>query len=277
MIKTVLDDSPNGFYNIPDSVYFDADGLSNSSMGLITKSYAHFLNRDSFKPTPAMQLGTLVHLMVLEPHLFDDKVAVAEKVDMRTKAGKEYKKQFDELNRGKLIVSPETHKTASRMAENVLGHPRASELLEFTEREIASFKQYDEILIKGKADIWAPGQYVADLKTTTDASEGTTGFAKSILNFQYYKQAAVYQELFDVDKFYFIAVENKEPYLVNTFFIDEDYINAGKKLMRKAIKRFKDLQGADLSKINLGYDDKLHSISCPYWLAERPEAISDES
>jgi len=47
--------------------------------------------------------------------------------------------------------------------------------------------------------------------------------------------------------------------------------------MRKAIKRFKDLQGADLSKINLGYDDKLHSISCPYWLAERPEAISDES
>ena len=76
-------------YNFPQQAYFDNVGISNSGLGLIAKSPAHYQAslQMTRKQTPALQLGSAVHCAVLEPEEFGKRYALAE-FDRRTKEGK---------------------------------------------------------------------------------------------------------------------------------------------------------------------------------------------
>jgi hypothetical protein len=72
-----------------NQVYHSHNSISASGLKEIyKKSVFHFLNR-KFKESPAMKLGTAVHQAILEPYDFHDIYHITEKIDKRTKAGKE--------------------------------------------------------------------------------------------------------------------------------------------------------------------------------------------
>jgi len=270
-----------GYYDIPDHIYFETAGLSNSSMGLMLKSPAHYLEGFGHA-TAAMRLGTLIHVAVLEPNRWAAEVAVMEKADMRTKKGKEYKKEFELAHQGMTIISADEDKTCSLIAANVFSHPTASKLFEGLQAEIAGFKTINGVLCKAKADGWHK-DYMVDLKSTKSAMSGFGGFQRSVNDFSYHRQAAHYLDVFyddPTDKpFYFVAVEKEAPYGVNVFELTPDFIAAGRRQRDKAIKQYKKffMSGQDVSKMYTGYEAGVHQLDCPTWMKqiETPTAEVD--
>jgi hypothetical protein len=110
-------------------------------------------------------------------------------------------------------------------------------------------------------------RFIPDFKTTTDASP--RGFEKSIANFGYHQQAALYIDgvnaVFGKDEarqFYFIAQEKEPPYIVQPYQIDATAIDWGRRINRKAINLF-----AKCLKENHwpGYASDFVQLSLPFW------------
>jgi len=74
-------------FEMPAEKYHAVDALSKSMMSKLLKSPAHYKAalEERQEPSKAMQVGTAVHAAVLEPHLYQQLVAVIPPdVDMRT-------------------------------------------------------------------------------------------------------------------------------------------------------------------------------------------------
>jgi hypothetical protein len=98
------------------------------------------------------------------------------------------------------------------------------------------------VRIKARLDI-LQDKFVADLKTTKDASEA--GFAKSVGNFRYDIQAAFYGDvagaLAGVEHlpFLFACVETEAPYLTAEWDLTEDWIENGRASYEWALQLYK--------------------------------------
>src|SRR6185369_8534287 len=84
----------DGVHNISNEEYHSSNGISRTSLMLLNKSPYHFWYEklsgefEKKEQTPAMNLGSAFHTLLLEPELFDKEFAVMAKVDKRTKDGK---------------------------------------------------------------------------------------------------------------------------------------------------------------------------------------------
>jgi hypothetical protein len=201
--------------------YYKIPRLSNSGMGALAKSPAHYqtyLNAEF--DTPAMRFGRLVHTAILEPHLLN---IVCFDGDRRTKEGKAEYAALAES--GKEPVSIEDYNSIMRMRDGVL----ATGLIEgdfevpllWTDSETGA-------LCKGKADI-ITGDMILDIKTTQDASD----FAYSVRKYDYDRQAAFYldgaiQNGFEANRFGWIVVEKTAPYGVKIFAASQTTIETGR-------------------------------------------------
>lgn len=244
----------NGFHaGIDNDDYHATPEISSSNIKTALKSMGKYkakLDGESvFKATPAMELGTLVHALVLEPHTFSDQFAVSEKFDGRTKVGKAAKAAFLAANEGKIIVDADQMKTASLMAKAVMEHEEVKLL--FAVAGIAfeySGFCYDpetELRVKYRPDI-RTDHFIADLKTCADASKEE--FARSISKFGYHVSAAHYlkcdRDLFGTThgQFIFICVESTFPYEVAVYTLKSTAIDHGYDQCAKALSMIKDAQ-----------------------------------
>ena len=119
--------------------YHSHDSISASGLKTIYKKSVYHLINQKFKETPAMALGTAVHQAILEPDDFYDMYHVIEKINKRTKVGKEeYQKQL-ELADNKIILETDTHE----IIKNILGAFRQNELAQksFVSKFLESIKQ----------------------------------------------------------------------------------------------------------------------------------------
>jgi len=272
-IKTDLPKSgniPSGFYNIPDEAYFASEGLSNSQMGKLLKSPAHYLSEPP-AATDAMSFGSLVHTAVLEPDELDARFFVMPKLDLRTKLGKETKKVLEIEQAGKTLVKDRDWDLCTKIKQSVYSHPQASILVETAaHREVAAYKTINGVLCKGKADLWSP-DWMGDLKTTKNATAGFGGFTRSVYDFGYHRQAAHYLSVFydypEDRSFFFIACEKDAPYSVNVFELTPEYLELGRKQRDKAISMYKDyFTGKKQKNRHMGYDPQVHKIPPPPWI-----------
>lgn len=208
---------------MPAWEYHRDPSISKSGLDQFRKSPAHFqawLAEDR-EQTPAMRIGTLTHLAVLEPDTFDSKTVVAPLVDKRTKEGKSIWEQFKAQHDGKEILSLDEHDQIVAMRDSVRKHQAAGKLLAKGGSEISVFATCPKtkVMMKGRFD-WLDGNTIVDLKTTEDASP--EGFAKSVANYRYHVQAAHYIALAGLvgikdAKFVMIAVEKSAPYAVAVY------------------------------------------------------------
>ncbi len=228
--------------------YFKWDGrFSKSSLDLIAKCPALFKHRvidgNRDKPSPAMAMGTAAHVAILEPDKWATAYALAPNVDRRTKAGKEaYALWQESLAPHTTVLKQDAWDQVTGMAEAVKNCEASQGLLNPQNREglTESVVVWDDEATgapcKGRVDLFFPEAadtdydgYVVDLKTTADASPA--GFAKSCANFRYHVQAAMYLEGTGADRFFFVCVERRAPYLTAVYELCDDAIELGRQVM----------------------------------------------
>lgn len=250
-------------YNFPQQAYFDNVGISNSGLGLIAKSPAHYQAslQMTRKQTPALQLGSAVHCAVLEPEEFGKRYALAE-FDRRTKEGKAAYQEM--LDNGQEGLSADMYMQVIGIQKAVMTHPLAKELLSGGDSEVSCFQVIDGTHTKARADYLRKDGIIVDLKTTQDASP--EGFAKSIADFGYYRQAAWYMSLFGrempVDSFIFVAVEKEPPFAIGVYTLSEEALERGQNEIWKLFEIYQEcLQSGDW----YGYPNEIKTLDLPAW------------
>jgi len=146
------------------------------------------------EPSDAMRLGTALHAYFLEADRFGDLVAVSQKFDRRTKAGKEASEAFEAQASGKTVITDDELEQIKRM------HRRAADILEFSSllgtglKEFTISGEMPAGAIKGRLDLMAQdGSVIVDIKTTRSADPAL--FAKDFLNLHYDVQFLHYANL----------------------------------------------------------------------------------
>jgi exodeoxyribonuclease VIII len=227
----------SGIYeNLANDEYHAADALSRSDIMKFRKSAHHFNMRHltPFKETEAMALGSLVHTLVLEPHLVESEYYFGQKYDRRTKAGKMHHAQQLELAEGKIFVLPEQQEEAEIMASAVNNDSIASALFKDCAMEESIFWTHEAtgLKLKSRPDarkiVNDKESIIVDLKTTKDASPRK--FAWSCVDFGYYWQAATLKLALEsigqeMQQFIIVAVENSAPYATAVYVMEQDAIN----------------------------------------------------
>lgn len=214
----------------------DLTPLSYSSLKEFLKSPAHFLtykNKET-KESPAMRLGTAAHAAILEPQKFD---AEYDTTDLRRNT-----KAYKELPQDKIYLSQSEWKSVVNMKANVMSNLSASDELHHCDRfETKVQGEIDGVEFRGFVDAMNDDTII-DLKTTQDASP--EGFRKSLGNYSYHLQAAIYLKLTGAKRYFIIAVESSPPYNTCVYELSEDTLEAGNALLKKGISKFKEWDGS---------------------------------
>jgi len=236
--------------------------LSFSSLKQFEKSPSHFLQykRKEFKSTPAMRLGTLTHLSILEPEEYHKKVVVTD-LSRRTKAFKE----FEAENESKEIITTKEESQIKGMTISVKGMKKARKLLkDATETEKLHSWKYRGHVFHGIPDAVA-GDTIIDLKTTKDATPRK--FEADAFRMLYHMQAAAYMsglnsKGYDIKHYYIIAVETTAPYPVTVFKLSDELIERGFMKLDSIIDKFEGWDG-----VEYGYHepDTQIQMNVPEW------------
>jgi hypothetical protein len=274
-------------HNLSATDYRAREEISNSDLSQFARSPLHYLySRENPTPsTPAQQLGTAVHTLVLEeedfPVIYRE---IPEGINLRTKAGKEERDSLlKEVGSPEYLLKPETAKVVRDIAEAVWAHPAARQLLEGAVTEVSRFwEEPFGLKCKCRVDALPIGgwsDFVVDLKTTVNAEP--KDFVRSLHRWGYHRQAAFYLKSFpltsvhiDLDSefadalhyidgrtsFAFIAVESSPPHAVSVMELDSKSLAQGLAEVNQLIDDFTTCQVED---IYPGYSDEIETISLP--------------
>ncbi len=245
--------------------YISAHGLMR-----IERSPAHYRasREQPHAPTPAQALGTLAHLMILEPERVVTEMVVAPDCDRRTKAGKADWEAFQSESAGKLVVAKDQLALTLAMRESVMAQPYARALLAAGFAETTVIAELEGVTVKGRPD-WLPHDLpvIVDLKTAVDASP--KGFARAAANFAYHLQAALYTDLIHAMtgqrcEFVFLVVENEPPHGVALYQLDADAIERGRVRYQQALETYQHCLDTDDWP---GYATEIQALELPRWAA----------
>lgn len=265
--------------------YHRIDALSASGLKRILQSPMHYRwDRDNPRePTDSMQLGTAVHLGVLEPDKFaTDCIAVPEDAPKKptlvqlaaakpSPAAMESIAWWDAFAKraaGKLVLSADTYAKALSMIRAVKAHPAVEWLMSEGAPEV-SFQWSDahwNVPCKCRFDWLRPDGIAMDLKTTVDASPEE--FPRAVASFKYHLQNRWYdighEHLRDesLRGFAFVAVENVAPYGVAVYTIEPNALAFANGRIEEALMRYKNARDSGFWK---GYSGKINPLTLPRW------------
>lgn len=220
------------YHDLPAAEYHARDGISKSGLDKVAISPAHYrasIDRPE-RPEEALIIGQAVHTMTLEPHKFDEEFVVGSPgLDRRYKAGKE---EFAELEAsGKTVLTYAQFETVQGIAMSVRSHSVALDLITGGHAEVSFDHVMDGITVRGRCDFLRDDGLVVDLKTTKSAHYKS--FTRSVRDFRYHVQAAIYSDLLEangvyVSDFVFVAVEKVYPFAVGIYRLDDATIEMGR-------------------------------------------------
>lgn len=217
-----------------ETEYRKAKGINKSTLWEIRKSPAHYkwlLNHPP-EDTPALRLGRAVHAAILTPKPFSMDFAELPDWDIRTKAGKEARKEFmDALPDGVTPISRDDMQTVYAMRRAFKASSEAKALIKKARREKPLFwtDQETGLLCKCRVDAFTSTAAV-DIKTAADGS--TRAFQRDALKYGYHVQAAHYLAGIEAKTgwkpdWYFIVIEKAEPYAVHIFKASPGFLEYG--------------------------------------------------
>lgn len=232
--------------------YHAHKAISKSDIDLFLQSPKKFALKKAGKlasdDSPALLLGSAVHKLILEPSDFESEFIVEPRIDKRSKEGKVAYSDFLELAFGKEILSPALYEQARAMSNAVLSNKTAQKFLKGGFAERSFFSTYKGQEIKCRPDYYNEKLgVIVDLKTTTSASE----FAKSVGNFNYHLQAAMYSDILSANGlaakgFLFIVVEKTAPYIVGFYELSANAVEFGRECYQNALDKIIALKAGKL-------------------------------
>jgi len=210
-----------------------------------------------------MGLGSLAHLILLEPEKLDELCIVlppdpprrptakqlAMEVEKRTDAAKrsiEFWEEWRSKADGKTIVKSESLEIVRAMRASVMGSRSTRDLIESAGlREASLFWRMNDVECRMRPDILADEGIIVDPKTTSDARRAS--FMAEIYRMRYHNQAAYYKEGskangYDFKAFIFLPIETKPPYLCTYYKASEVMLDWGKIENAQSLMRLKNCQ-----------------------------------
>lgn len=223
----------NGYRRVSADEYHAFPAVNASLMKCRTAAEMFAQLTAEQKDTDALTIGTLVHMVALEPESsWQEKFAVADiPINPRTekpygkdtKRGAEAWQDAAATNPGRIVVTPETFHEYMEISKDLQralqANPDAMSELEDMHAEASGFIFHPrwQCWVKWRADILPRhGRHIADIKTT---SRHVADFAKDAWQFGYFAQAAWYAELHEllmarfnlhVAKFTFIVISKAD-------------------------------------------------------------------
>ncbi len=240
-------DDPGLYIDISNEDYHSGPGVSKSQLDDIAVSPAIYIWRknapEDEEKKRALDMGTALHCLLLEPEEFDKRFIVAPEFNRRTNKGKGDEKEFlEECNKmGMTPMTFEQGRQLKLMRESTLAHPAARWLLEAEGHYEASIYWDDEEtgeLCKIRPDKFLTNQpLIADVKKVADMSR----FQRHIEEFRYHVQDAMYRDGYlqhfgEVPQFVFIAISESIDcgrYPVRVFQLNPEDTAAGHDLYRR--------------------------------------------
>ena len=188
-------------------------------------------------PTPAMQKGTLIHCLALEPLSFNDRYIVAPEINRRTKAGKQQWQELIASAGNRVVISEDDYLEAVDCQMKLSEHPWFSKVMhrEDTTTEDELYGTMGDTKVRGKVDILT-SDFIVDLKTTSDASP--VGFQRSVRRFMYDAQLAFYADLAGVEEAYIIAIETNGTHQIAVYQLSKETLEHGRRQYQEALDLF---------------------------------------
>lgn len=262
---TVVLDMSNEEYHLDPSL--SASGAKTIAM----KSLAHY-KYSKMKRSPALDLGTAVHTLTLEPHQKNTVWCGPE-----TRRGNAWKEQEEAAKAaGAVLLTEADYQVAIDMANAVRSNAAAMELLSgdlTVEASVFSTDHAHGVDLRCRPDGWRKDiAAVIDLKTTIDPSP--QGFAKQAANFGYHIQDQFYRHAMmldghEVDRFIFIAVGKEAPYPVGVYELDALSLHEGSAGVQYALEQYAKAQRTNVW--DYGYGE-LQTIQIPRYAFNFTEA-----
>jgi len=174
------------------------------------------------KDTAAFAMGHAVHCLALEPERFEERFAVAPKVDRRTTAGKVAWAEYLADCEGKTVLDEQDYADAVACVQALCNHADFATIMAQPKRVEVPF-EFDLFghRFKAKPDCIVDSmRLILDIKTTEDASPHRWQW--SAVDYGYHRQAFIYQGAIELShankervaesyRFIFAVVEKPKP------------------------------------------------------------------
>lgn len=233
------------------------------------RHYFEWVTGPEREPTPAMELGTALHALVLEPERFARHFAILPDFGpMQSSTNRAKRDAFMAASPGVTWMKPDAWDKIHRMREAVMAHPLARDLLVagHPEAEMDWTDADTGLACRGRPDFVVPELgIVLDLKSTDDASPA--GFARSVAKFDYHTQAVFYLDGFKarrspVNRFLFLVVESDEPHAVALYELDDAAMERGAMLVTRDLARLRECVDSNTWP---AFGDGIAPLSLPGW------------
>lgn len=276
-----------GVYEVPINVYHGAeicDAPSISSTGL--KAIAHCPlvywhnsnlnpNREAKKETRAFSFGRAAHDLILDGNGWPDRYHVLPQGFSRAASVKQASAiaAADAAEAaGLTLLKSDDYDAVLRMAAVIREHPIYQTLGRGKAEQTLVWKDAETgVWLRCRPDFLPDNQrYIPDFKTCESAHPND--FRRDSATYGYHQQAALYldglEAVFGVAErtFFFIAQEKKAPFIVQPYAIDDDAVEWGRRINRKAIRMF--AQCLETNKWP-GYSDDFIQYGLPEWESAR--------
>lgn len=258
-------------FDLSQSEYRNAPGLSRSDLMLMDKTPAHYMYSKSNpqEATPAMIEGSALHALILEPDTFEGSYAVMPE-SIKMKGTNKYDTWIaEERLEMHTILSKRQWDMIEGMFLAVNEAKKAKLYLNGHHEKCFFWNDPDTgILLKCRPDsIHLKAGVIADLKSTTSAHP--KDFMKKVHDLSYHVQAAFYIdgvieaikqggkgdfEFKNPDSFMFIAVEKEPPHCIGYYDLSPSFIDEGRKIYKMLVKKYNESFKSDNWH---GYSDKV--------------------
>jgi len=228
---------------MPDVEYHAQPQLSSHQLKEFLRSPAHYraLKEKQRKASKAMQMGTCIHMALLEPEKFKASLVWEEACERRSKAGRElYNDWMNSLEPHHIVVGTRTTRPdidniviSAADLDNLNGMQAAyyrHGWVSFLHNHYAShknecsvFQTFEDVQIRGRFDKIVDDSIVVDLKKTQDARPNV--FRRDFHKYGYGIQMAFYRLLFrqeygrNPDQVVIVAIEEQYPHAVMAYEI----------------------------------------------------------
>lgn len=225
--------------DMPNETYHALDGVSKSGLDKMARSPAHYKSMQFKSPTRAMAIGTAIHAAILEPERYKEDYFFTGCVDRikplykhAVKAGKKSGRTDDFV-----LTSPEAIKVRNMRSAVESNETAMHELNKEGDAELSAICTDPEtgIQLRARYDFLNCDRVVVDVKKTQDLRK----FGRSVEDYRYNVQEMVYRHVYrtiageELDKFYFLAVEEESPHSSAMFLLDDDHREIGEFYFRR--------------------------------------------
>jgi len=244
---------PQIIYDMPADEYHARPEMSNSNLKLFSESPARLVWARTAPEDPekrrALNLGTAMHTMLLEPHRAHIDYVVMPKFG-RKAVDLLAKKEWLDAHEQCCIITDEEQRKLQIMAKSVMAHPVAREMLEskgaVNESSVFWRDPDSGVDCRARPDILTWDVTLGDIKTTPDLK----GFGNSVVDYRYYVQAAFYEDGLAANDIHtgpmqFIVIQKNASagrYPVDVVALPDDLVEYGRRTYKRELCEYAEWQ-----------------------------------